>query len=326
MKALVQDRYGSAEVLQVKEIEKPSVGDDDVLVRVHAASVNTADWRVMRGLPYIMRGIGSGLGFGMRAPKFNVRGIDAAGVVEKVGKSVTELQPGDEVYGEVPGAFAEYLCASEGALAPRPANLTFDQAAAMPVAAITALQGLRDHGRVQPGQMILINGASGGVGTFAVQIGKALGANVTGVCSTRNVETLRSIGADDVIDYTREDFTAGGSRFDVILDLVGNHSFSECRRVLNPKGRLILSYGGTGRWIGPMGQIVGARAVSPFVSQSMLNFTAKTNKKDLTALKELAEEGKVMPVVDRTYPLSDAAEAIRHVEEGHARGKVVVTI
>jgi NADPH:quinone reductase-like Zn-dependent oxidoreductase len=302
------------------------VKDDEVLVHVHAASVNTADWRVMRGLPYIMRGIGSGLGFGMRKPKHTVLGRDMAGQVEAVGKDVTQLQPGDEVYGEIPGAFAEYLSASESALAPKPADLTFEQAAAMPIAAVTALQGLRDHGRIQPGQMVLINGASGGVGTFAVQIAKAFGGKVTGVCSTGNVEMVRSIGADQVVDYTQEDFTQRGERYDLFLDLVGNHSFSDCRRALTPRGRLILSYGGSGRWIGPIGQILGARAVSPFVSQTMLNFTARTTKEDLVALKELAEDGEVTPVIDRTYPLSETAEAIRYIEEGHTRGKVVITV
>jgi len=221
MKAIVCHEYGSPEVLELREINKPVVRDDEVLVRIHAASVNTADWRVMRGLPYIMRGIGSGLGFGMRKPKNTVLGRDMAGQVEAVGKDVAQLRPGDEVYGEVPGAFAEYLSASESALAPKPANLTFEQAAAMPIAASTAFQGLRDHGRIQPGQMVLINGASGGVGHFAVQIAKALGSNVTGVCSTRNVEMVRSIGADQVIDYTQEDFTQRGERYDLILDRQG---------------------------------------------------------------------------------------------------------
>jgi NADPH:quinone reductase-like Zn-dependent oxidoreductase len=279
----------------------------------------------MRGLPYIIRGVGSKAGFGLRGPKHPVRGRDVAGQVEAVGKLVTHLRPGDEVYGVGHGTFAEYLRASEGDLAPKPANLTFVQAAAMPVAATTALRALRDHGQIQPGQTVLINGAAGGVGTFAVQIAKAFGAIVTGVCSTRNVEMVRSIGADHVIDYTAEDFTRGPNRYDLILDLVGNHSVSACRRALEPRGMLLLSHGGHSSWFGPFGPIIRALVVSRFVSQRLLTFVAPVTKEDLVVLKELAEDGKVTPVIDRTYPLSEGSDAMRHLETGHARGKVVIT-
>jgi NADPH:quinone reductase-like Zn-dependent oxidoreductase len=326
MKAIAQDRYGAPDVLELRELDKPIVGDDDVLVRVHAASANPYDWHFMRGLPYIVRAVGSRAGFGLRGPKRPVRGRDVAGEVEAVGKRVTHLRPGDEVYGVGHGTFAEYLRASEGDLALKPANLTFVQAAAMPVAAVTALRALRDHGQVHPGQTVLINGAAGGVGTFAVQIAKAFGADVTGVCSTRNLEMVRSIGADHVIDYTAEDFTRGPKRYDLILDLVGNHSVSACRRALEPTGMLLLSHGGRSNWIGPMGQILRALVVSRFVGQKLLAFTAHVTKEDLVVLKELAEGGKVTPVIDRTYPLSESPDAMRHLEAGHARGKVVITV
>jgi len=326
MKAIAQDRYGAPDALELREVDRPVVGDDDVLVRVHAASANPYDLHYMRGLPYIIRGVGSRAGFGLRGPKRLVRGRDVAGQVEAVGKRVTHLRPGDEVYGVGHGTFAEYLRASEGDLALKPANLTFVQAAAMPVAAVTALRALRDHGQVQPGQTVLINGAAGGVGTFAVQIAKAFGANVTGVCSTRNVEMVRLIGADHVIDYTAEDFTRGPNRYDLILDLVGNHSLSDCRRALEPRGMLLLSHGGRSNWIGPIGQILRALVVSRFVSQKLLAFTAHVTKEDLVVLEELAEGGKVTPVIDRTYPLSESQDAIRYLEAGHARGKVVITV
>ncbi len=325
MKAIAQDRYGAPDVLELRELDKPIVGDDDVLVRVHAASANPYDLHFMRGLPYIVRGAASA-GFGIRGPKLRIRGRDVAGQVEAVGSRVTQLRPGDEVYGVGHGTFAEYLRASEGELALKPANLTFVQAASMPVAAVTALRALRDHGQVQPGQTVLINGAAGGVGTFAVQIAKTFGADVTGVCSTRNVEMVRSIGADHVIDYAAEDFTRGPKRYDLILDLVGNHSVSDCRRVLEPKGMLLLSHGGRSNWIGPMGQILRALVISRFVGQKLLAFTAHVTKEDLVVLKELAEGGKVTPVIDRTYPLSESPDAMRHLEAGHARGKVVITV
>jgi len=326
MKAIAQDGYGAPDALELREIDRPVVGDDEVLVRVHAASANPYDLHFMRGLPYIVRGTASRAGFGLRGPRLSVRGRDLAGQVEAVGRRVTHLRPGDEVYGVGQGTFAGYACASESGLAPKPANLTFVQAAAMPVAAVTALRALRDLGRIQPGQTVLVNGAAGGVGTFAVQIAKAFGANVTGVCSTRNVEIVRSIGADHVIDYTAEDFTRGPKRYDLILDLVGNHSVSDCRRALEPRGMLLLSHGGSSRWIGPVGQILRALVMSPFVSQKLLTFTAHVTREDLADLKELAEGGKVTPVIDRTYPLSESPDAIRYLETGHVRGKVVITV
>ncbi len=325
MKAIAQDRYGAPDALELRDVDRPVVGDHDVLVRVQAASANPYDLHYMRGLPYIVRGAASA-GFGIRGPKLHVRGRDLAGQVEAVGTHVTQFRPGDEVYGVGQGTFAGYACASESELAPKPSNLTFVQAAAMPIAAVTALRALRDHGRVQPGQTVLINGAAGGVGTFAVQIAKAFGADMTGVCSTRNVEMVRSIGADHVIDYTAEDFTRGPNRYDLILDLVGNHSVSACRRALEPNGTLLLSHGGRSTWFGPFGQILRALVVSRFVSQKLLAFTAHVTKEDLVVLKELAEVGKITPVIDRTYPLSESPDAIRYLEAGHARGKVVITV
>jgi NADPH:quinone reductase-like Zn-dependent oxidoreductase len=322
MKAIVQDKYGSPDVLELKDIDRPVVGDDDVLVRVHAAAVNPADWHVMRGLPYIMHMV-----FGLLKPRIKVQGRDVSGRVEAVGKDVRQFRPGDEVYAEVDkGSFAEYTCVSEDVMELKPANLTFEQAAAIPLAANTALQGLRDRGQIQPGQRVLINGASGGVGTFAVQIAKSFGADVTGVCSTRNVDMVRSIGADHVIDYTQEDFTQGGQRYDLIFDLVGNRSLSDCRGALTPKGTLILSSGHGGRWLGPIGRIIKALLLSPLVSQRLRPLAATQSKERLVVLKELIESGKVTPVIDRTYPLSEVPEAIRYLEEGHAQGKVVITV
>jgi NADPH:quinone reductase-like Zn-dependent oxidoreductase len=323
MKAIVLDRYGApGDVLELQEIDKPVVGDDDVLVRVHAAGVDPGVWHLVRGEAYIAR-----MAFGLRKPKNKALGRDAAGTVEAVGRNVTRLQPGDEVYAEIDtGSFAEYACVSEGVLGRKPANLTFEQAAAVPLSANTALQGLRDSGNVQPGQKVLINGASGGVGTFAVQIAKSLGADVTGVCSTRNVDLIRSIGADHVYDYTQEDFTRSGQRYDLILDLIGNHSLSDCRRALTPKGTLVLSSGNGGRWLGPFGRIINALALSPFVGQRLRPLVAKRSNENLVVLTELIESGKVTPVIDRTYPLSETPEAIRYVEEGHARGKVVIAV
>lgn len=325
MKAIAQDRYGSPDALEIREVDRPAFGDEDVVVRVEAASANPYDLHFMRGLPYIVRSAASA-GFGIRGPKLPIRGRDLAGQVEAIGKNVTQLRPGDEVYGVGQGTFAGYACASERELAPRPANLTYAQAASMPVAATTALRAIRNHGRVKPGQAVLVNGASGGVGTFAVQIAKAFGAEVTGVCSTRNVELVRSIGADHVIDYTAEDFTRGSNRYDLILDLVGNHSVSACRRALEPNGTLLLSHGGHSRWIGPFGQILRALVMSRFVSQKLFAFTAHVTTEDLVALKDLAENGKVTPVIDRTYPLGESPDAMRHLEAGHARGKVVITL
>jgi NADPH:quinone reductase-like Zn-dependent oxidoreductase len=324
MKAIVQDRYGPPDVLELREVDKPVVADHEVLIRVHAAAVNARDWHVMRGDPYMARLV---LGFGR--PKAKIRGTDFAGRVEAVGKDVKRFLPGDEVFGEADGAFAEYVCAPDDVVEPKPANLTFEQAAVVPLAGNTALMGLRDLGGVQPGQKVLVNGASGGVGTFAVQIAKSFGAEVTGVCSTRNVDLVRSLGADHVIDYTREDFTGNGQRYDVVLDLVGNRSLTECRRALTPAGTLVLSGGGVsggGSLVGPMGLILRGQALSRFVRHRLLVLTATPSKENLAALRELAESGKITPVIDRTYPLSDVPEAIRYLEVEHARAKVVITV
>jgi NADPH:quinone reductase-like Zn-dependent oxidoreductase len=322
LKAITYHRYGSPEVLELEEVDDPVVKDDEVLVRVRAASVNPRDWHFLRGLPSIMRPVG------LRIPKDGAFGSDVAGQVEAVGKAVTRFRPGDEVFAFVlAGAFAEYVAVPEDVLGPKPANLTFEQAAAVPLAALTALQGLRDHGRIQPGQKVLIIGASGGVGTFAVQIAKSLGADVTGVCSTRNLDLVRSIGADQVIDYTRKDFTRSGQKYDLILQLAGTRSPSDCRRALTSGGTLLLSSGESdGRWIGPLDRILKALVLSPFVSQRLAPFEAKRSGEDLQTLKELIEAGKVTPVIDRTYPLIETPEAIRYLEQGHARGKVVVTV
>jgi NADPH:quinone reductase-like Zn-dependent oxidoreductase len=323
MKAIVYHNYGSPEVLKCEKLEKPTAGDDEVLIKVRAASVNPLDWHFMRGAPYIVR-----IQTGLSKPKNTRLGVDLAGQVEAVGRNVTQFQPGDEVFGVSRGAFAEYVCAPEKALAPKPANLTFEQAAAVPVAgAFSALQGLRDKGRIQPGQKVLINGAAGGVGTFAVQIAKAFGATVTGVCSTRNVDMVRSIGADHVIDYTQEDFARSGQRYDLILDCAANHSLSACRRVMSPRGIYVIVGGpDRGRWIGPLISPLKALLLSRFVSQKLLMFLASANKEDLVVLKELIEAKKVTPVIDRCYTLSEVPEAIRYLEEGHARGKVIITL
>lgn len=321
MKAIVYHRYGSPDVLRCEEIEKPAPRDDEVLIRVRAASVNPLDWRVMRGRPYFMR-----MMTGLRRPKDARLGVDVAGEVEAVGRNVTRFKPGDEVFGAGSGAFAEYACASESALVTKPDNVTFEQAAAVNVGACTALQGLRDSGRIQPGQKVLINGAAGGVGTFAVQIGKWFGAEVTGVCSARNAEMVRSIGADQVIDYAREDFTKGAQRYDLIFDLVGNRPLSACRRVLSPEGAYVVAGGPDGRWLGPLRPMLKAPLLSPFVSQKLVMCMSKVSKEDLTTLRELMEAGKVVPVIDRRYSLSEVPEAVRYLEEGHARGKVVITL
>ncbi len=325
MKAVVQDRYGSADVLEFRDVEMPVPADDEVLVRVHAASVNAYDWHFMHGDPLLGRGV-----MGLRRPKAPVRGRDFAGRVEAVGAGVTGLRAGDEVFGEADGAFAEYVCARDTEVGPKPAGLTFEQAAAIPLAGNTALIGVRDVARVRAGQTVLVNGASGGVGTFAVQIAKAYGAEVTAVCSTRNAELVRSLGADRVIDYTREDFTRGDRRYDVVLDLVGNHSLAEFRRSLTPTGTLVLSGGGVyegGSLVGPMGLFIKRRLVAPFAGrQRLLEIAARQSRANLAALRELVESGKIAPVVERTYPLSEAAEAIRYVEVEHARAKVVITV
>lgn len=321
MKAIVYYNYGAPDVLRYEELEKPTAGDDEVLIKVRAASVNPADWHFMRGTPYLMR-----MQAGLRKPKVTRFGIDVAGQVEAVGKGVTKFKPGDEVFGSCRGACAEYACASQSKLAIKPDNVSFEQAASVPVAALSALQGLRDKGRLQPGQRILINGAAGGVGTFAIQIGKWLGAEVTGVCSSRNVEMVRSLGADHVVDYMREDFTRSGERYDIFLDCIGNHSLSACRRVLNSKGIYIIVGAPSGRWIRPFPRAIGAVVWSRFVSQKLLMFVAKVGGGDLTIMSELVKTGKVMPVIDKTYRLSEVPEAVRYLEEGHARGKVVVSM
>ena len=323
MKAIVYHDYGSPDVLKCEEIYKPTPGDSEVLIRVRAASVNPADWHYMRGTPYFVR-----LQAGLRRPKATRLGVDVAGQVETVGRNVTQLKPGDGVFGACRGAFAEYACAAESALVMKPDNVTFEQAASVPIAAVTALQGLRDKGRIQPGQKVLINGAAGGVGTFAVQIAKSFGAEVTGVCSTRNVDRVRSIGADQVIDYTQEDFTKTGQRYDIILDAVGNHSLLACRRALNPKGIYVAVGGPSGPWmIGPLARAITAPVLSRLVSQNLVMLLARLSKEgDLAILRDLMAAGKLIPVIDRTYPLSEVPEAIRYLEEGHARGKVVITL
>ena len=321
MKAIVYYNYGSPDVLKCEEIEKPTAGDNEVLIRVRAASVNPFDWHFMRGTPYMVR-----IQAGLRKPKDKRLGVDVAGQVEAVGRNVTQFRPGDEVFGACRGAFAEYACASESALVMKPDNVTFEQAASAPVAAFTALQGLRDKGQIQPGQKVLINGAAGGVGTFAVQIAKWFGADVTGVCSTRNADMVRSIGADRVIDYTQEDFTKSGQRYDLFFDSVGNHSLLACRRVLNPKGIYIVVGGPDGRWLGPLARMIKTLVLSRFVSQNLVMFLARRSKEDLTIMHELMKAGKVTPVIDKRYKLSEVPEAIRYLEEGHARGKVVITL
>lgn len=322
MKAIVYREYGSADVLRYEEVEKPTPGDDEVLVRVRAAAVNPYDWHFMRGEPYVVRFIA-----GPGKPKFPRLGVDLAGEVEAVGKSVTEFKARDAVFGAGKGAFAEYACARESGLVAKPDNVTFEQGACVTIPALTALQGLRDKGKIQAGQTVLINGAAGGVGTFGVQIAKWFGAEVTGVCSTRNVEMVRSIGADQVIDYTQEDFTKGEQRYDLILDCVGNHSLSAYRRVLKPKGVHVGAGGPTDRWtLGPLARWIGSLVVAPFVSQKMTGVLAKAKKEDLVVMQGLLKDGKVTPVIDRRYALREVPEAIRYVEEGHARGKVVIRV
>ncbi len=326
MKAVVYTRFGSPDVLEIREIKKPVPNDDQVLIKVRAAAVNPLDWHFIRGTPYIMRAMMVGL----RKPKDPRLGVDYAGTVEAVGKNVTQFKPGDEVFGNKSGAFAEYLCArADRAIALKPANMTFEQAAGVPVAGLTALQGLRDKGHVQAGQKVLINGASGGVGTFAVQIAKTFGADVTGVCSGKNADMVRSLGADHVIDYTKEDFTKGDERYDVILDNVGTQPLSGFRRVLKPNGICVMIGGGgpnEGRWIGPMARPIKALLMSPFISQKMGMMMAQGNKDDLNVLADLMQSGKVTPVIDRTYSLGQIREAMKYLEQGHARGKVVITV
>lgn len=321
MKAIVYRCYGPPDVLKLEDIEKPTPADDELLVKIHAAAANPLDWHYMRGKPYIMR-MGAGLG----APEITRLGVDFAGTVEAVGKDVKRFQPGDEVFGARTGAFAEYVrVREERAVVLKPANVTFEQAASVPVAAITALQALRDKGQIQPGQKVLINGASGGVGTFAVQIAKSFGAEVTGVCSTRNVDMVRSIGADHVIDYTKEDFTQSDQRYDLIVDNVGNHPLLESRRVLKPEGTFVIVGGpNEGSWIGPMTIPLKAYMLSPFVSQQFVFLLADITKEDLTLMGDLIQTGKVTPVIDRRYTLSEVPEAIEYLETGRARGKAII--
>jgi NADPH:quinone reductase-like Zn-dependent oxidoreductase len=322
MKAIVQDRFGPPDVLELREIDQPKVGDDQVLVRVQAASVNPADWYAMTGAPWVARAQ-----LGLRKPRRDRPGLDLAGVVAAVGEGVGRFTPGDEVFGAGTGTLAEYAAVPEDGLVAKPARLSFEQAAAVPVAALTALQGLRDRGRVQPGQRVLINGASGGVGTFAVQIAKALGAEVTGVCSTRNVAMVASLGADQVIDYTREDFTRNGQRYDLLLDIAGNRSWSECKRVLTPNATLVVVGGPkANRWIGPLGGLAKLRLAALRSSQKVTFFLASITKADLLVLQELLEAGTVTPVIDRRYGLGEVADAFRYLGEGHAQGKVVVSV
>ena len=323
MKAIIYTKYGPPDVLQLKEIEKPTPKDNEILIKVHAASVNAADWHLLRAKPFLVRLMGMGL----LKPKNKILGADIAGRVEVVGKNVKQFQPGDEVFGDIfdcgLGGYAEYVCASEDALVLKPESVTFEEAAAVPLAALTALHALRDKGHIQPGQKVLINGASGGVGTFAIQLAKYFGAKVTTVCSTRNLDMVRKLGADHVIDYTQEDFTKNGERYDLILAANGFHPIFDYKRALRPKGVYVMS-GGSGT------QMFQAMLLGPFISMTgskiMGSVSSKPNKKDLVFMKELLEAGKVVPVIDRHYPLSEVAEAIRYLEEGHAKGKVIITM
>jgi NADPH:quinone reductase-like Zn-dependent oxidoreductase len=325
MTSVVQDRYGPApeDVLRVAQIDRPTITDDDVLVRVHAASVDRGTWHIMAGLPYPIRLAG----FGLRRPKYTNPGRSLAGTVEAVGAAVTGFAVGEAVFGVGDATFAEYARARPDKLAAKPANLTFDQAAAVPVSGLTALQAVRDHGRIQAGDQVLVIGASGGVGSFAVQIAKALGAEVTGVCSTAKVDSVRALGADHVIDYTREDATDGRHRYDVVLDTGGNGRLSRLRRALTPRGRLVIVGGETdGRWLGGSDRQIRATLLSAFIGQKLGTFVASENAGDLSALRELIEAGTVTPAVDRTYPLTGVAAAIRHLLDGQARGKLVVSV
>jgi NADPH:quinone reductase-like Zn-dependent oxidoreductase len=323
VKAIVQDRFGPPDVLHLADTDRPEAGADDVLVRVHAAALNPADWHILRGDPLVARLMGVGL----TKPKARVAGIDAAGVVEAAGSNVRGLRNGDEVLGFCRGAFAEYACAAADLVVPKPASLSFEQAAAVPVAATTALRGIRDVGGVTAGQRVLVNGAAGGVGTYAVQIAAALGAEVTGVCSTRNVELVRSIGAAHVIDYTAEDFTGGPARYDLILDNVSSLPLARLRQVLTPRGTLVLNGGGSpGHVFGPVAGIVRAVVANAFVSQRLRPLPTRQNREELLAVTGLIGDGKLTPVVDRTYPLANTAEGLRHIEQGHAHGKAIVTV
>jgi NADPH:quinone reductase-like Zn-dependent oxidoreductase len=320
MKGLVARCYGAPDVLAIEQVAKPTPGDDQLLVKVHSAALNPLDWHFMRGSPYLMR-----LSAGVGSPKDGRVGVDFAGTVEAVGKNVTRFKPGDEVFGGADGAVAEYVVARKSVTL-KPANISFEQAASVPVAALTALQGLRDKGGIKAGQKVLINGASGGVGTFAVQIAKHYGAEVTGVCSTRNVELVRSLGADHVVDYTKDDFTKSSEQYDIIFDNVSNRSLSELRRVLKPSGHLIVVGAGKGDWIGPLMPMIRAAVVAPFVDQKLDTFLAKLNQDDLKLLGDLMQAGEVTAVIDRRYTLEEAAQAMEYLETGRARGKVIVNV
>jgi NADPH:quinone reductase-like Zn-dependent oxidoreductase len=322
MKAIMYRCYGSPDILSLEDIEKPTPADTEILVKLHAASVNPLDWHYMRGSPYLMR-----LGVGIGAPDDSSLGVDFAGTVEKVGKNVKRFKPGDEVFGGGNGSFAEYLLIDEDrALVLKPSNITFEQAASVPIAAVSALQALRDKGKLQPGQKVLINGASGGVGTFAVQIAKSFGAEVTGVCSTRNQEMVKSLGADYVLDYTKEDYTEIGKRYDLIIDMVGNHSLTANRRALTPDGTFVIVGGAKGDWLGPLMGPIKALFLSPFVDQEFVMLLAAMNAEDLAILGKLMQRGEVTPVIDRRFALSEVPAAIRYSEEGHTRGKIVIAM
>jgi len=323
VKAIVQDKYGSAEVLRLSDIDKPEPGDDDVLIQVHAAGVDPGVWHLMAGLPYLVRI----MGFGFLRPKTRVRGRDVAGTVEAVGRNVAQFKAGDQVYGICDGAFAEHACGKARQFAPKPANLSFEQAAAVPISALTALHGLREAGQLKQGQKVLVIGASGGVGTYAVQLAKAFGAEVTGVCSTAKMDLVRSIAADHVVDYSCEDFTDGTRRFDLILDTGGRRPLSRLVRALSPRGTLVIVGGeGGDRWLGGFQRQMLAPLRSLFSKHNLLGLVPNERQEDLLTLKEFIEAGKVTPIVDRCYPLGEAAEAIRYLEQGHARGKVVIKI
>ncbi len=321
MKAIVHDKYGAFDLLGLRDIDKPVVNDDEVLVRVHAAGLHAGDCFSVRGAPFPIRMV-----TGLLKPKSGIPGFDVAGKVEAVGNKVQQFQPGDEVFGECNGACAEYVRVGEDKLALKPANLTFEEAAAIPTSALAALHALRDVGKLQPGQKVLINGASGGVGTFAVQIAKSLGAQVTGVCSTKNVDMVRSIGADHVIDYNQEDFTLGDRRYDLIFDNVENRALSDCRRVLTPSGTLILNSGSGARGLELLVRLIKPLVLSPFARQNLRRYLSVPNHEDLIVLKEFVESGQLTPVIDRTYPLSETPAALMYIENGHARGKVVITL
>ena len=325
MKAIVQDRYGGPDVLEFSDIDQPIPNDNEVLVQVQAAGLHRGDWHVMTGLPYLIRLVVPDLG--LRKPKVPVRGMDLAGRVEAVGPNVTRFQPGDEVFGWADGAFAEYAAAPEDQLAPKPANLSFEQAAAVPTSGFAALQGLRDSGEIQPGQQVLIIGAAGAVGLFAVQLAKTFGTQVTGVASTTQLELVRSVGADEVIDYTRDDVTDGTRRWDLILDTAGHRSLSQLRRALTPKGTLVIvGSEGRGRWLGGFDRSLRAPLLARLVGQRLRMLASKPGQQDLQTLRELLEAGKLTPVIDRTYPLGDVPEAMRQMVEGHTRGKLVITV